>query len=136
MKRAAVAVGILLSLVPGCRGPGADSAAGSASPENASAARGAQNTPRPIPAAYAFAAPARVRGSVLDAATGERLAGVEIHAGDVRAVSGADGRFEMTLPAGWNGSVTGAAGDGRLARLELLPLRPGVLEVVLRLAFP
>lgn len=79
---------------------------------------------------------ALVVGTVVDAATGEPLAGIKVvgpH--DSQCVSGRDGRFELEgLRAGDAGTLSASASDGRAATLALRPLGPGRLEVVLRLA--
>ena len=93
-------------------------------------------TARDAPGHAASDAPAVVSGTVIDAATGEPLGGVKIvgpHG--TQCVSGGDGRFELDgLHAGDAGAISASGSDGRAATLELRPLRPGVLEVVLRLS--
>ncbi len=82
-------------------------------------------------------APAKVVGTVVDAATGEPLSGIKVvgpHG--THCVSGSGGRFELQgLHAGEAGEISASASDGRTAKLSLRPLRADEpLEVVLQLA--
>lgn len=76
-----------------------------------------------------------VRGTTLDAESGEPLPGVEVTAPDgSRTRSDAAGRFEFVdLPEDLSGPLRARADDGRSAENPLRPLARGVLEVVLRL---
>jgi hypothetical protein len=82
--------------------------------------------------------PVVVRGTTLDALSGEPLAGVEVTLPNgERASSDAAGRFEFAgLPEGLSGPLRALAADGATAENPLRPLVPGVLEVVLRLRRP
>ena len=85
--------------------------------------------------ASSSAAPAVVAGTVLDAATGEPLAGVRIEGPHgTRAVSARDGRFELSgLRAGEEGDLV-AKGEGRPTHVRRLrPLAEGRLEIVIHL---
>ena len=76
---------------------------------------------------------ATVAGTVLDAANGAPLAGVRIEGPhDTRAVSGRDGRFELTgLQAGTSGELVVRLSGERTVRRPLRKLSPGTLEVVI-----
>jgi hypothetical protein len=78
---------------------------------------------------------ATVVGTVLDAATREPLAGVDVRGPhDSRATSDAAGRFRLeSLHAGEAGEVVARSDDGLEARVALRPLSPGELEIVLHL---
>ena len=78
---------------------------------------------------------ATVSGSVVDAENGEAVAGVRVEGPRaLHASSDAHGRFELEgLVEGDSGSVVAHAKDGRKASIELRPLAPGRLEIVLRL---
>jgi len=77
--------------------------------------------------------PARVVGTVLDAATRTPLDGAVVRGpGGREARTDAAGRFELAgLTAGTAGELVATAADGRTATLRLRPLAPGRLEVVL-----
>lgn len=134
VRRSILAASALVAL-----GLGACRTGGDDVERNASGAK-PSGTTQPVPAAYALAAPARVRGTALDATTGRRVASARIAAPNgrpdgtpVETTSDEQGRFELQLPAGWSGALTAEGPDGTRAELRLLPLRPGVLEVVVRL---
>ncbi|MBI5363753.1 MAG: carboxypeptidase regulatory-like domain-containing protein [Planctomycetes bacterium] len=80
--------------------------------------------------------PARVAGTLLDAATGAPAPDVTVTGPHGRtARSDARGRFALDgLRVGDEGEVTARAGDGRSASVHLRPLKSGTLEVVLHLA--
>lgn len=89
-------------------------------------------------ALHADEAPATIQGTVIDAASGEPVAGVTV-AGPhgTQCVSGRDGRFELGgLHRGDVGELEAHASDGRRARIALRPLSAGRLEVVMRLGAP
>lgn len=127
-----------LGLAGACRSPGSDGEAGSGGGERAQRSSDRRETPvgSAVPAAFSPTPPARLLGSTVDAATGARLAGVRVWAGDAEVTSDAEGRFALHVRAGWSGPLLGESEDGRTARLELRPLAPGPLEVVLRLVRP
>lgn len=79
-----------------------------------------------------------VRGTVLDAQSSEPLSDVEVVAPNgTKTRSDSAGRFEFVdLPEELSGPLTATAKDGATAENRLRPLRPGVLEVVLRLRAP
>ena len=80
-------------------------------------------------------AEAVVTGTVLDGATGAPVSEVRL-AGphDTHAVSGSDGRFEMSgLRAGDEGDISAHTDDGRSGSVTLRPLAAGRLEVVVKL---
>ncbi|MBI5434668.1 MAG: carboxypeptidase regulatory-like domain-containing protein [Planctomycetes bacterium] len=79
-----------------------------------------------------------VRGTVLDAESGEPLADATVTAPDGSETrSDASGRFEFVdLAEELSGPLRAASADGRSAENPLRPLRRGVLEVVLRLRKP
>lgn len=79
-----------------------------------------------------------VRGTALDARTGELLAGVRITGpGESRAVSDRHGRFVLHgLHEGDAGEVRGTLQDGRVDSVVLQPLAKVRIELVLRLAQP
>jgi hypothetical protein len=76
-----------------------------------------------------------VLGTVIDAATGEPVANVEVEGPNDRSTrSDAHGRFEFkNLEIGTEGEIKAATDDGRKARIALRRLAPGRLEVVLHL---
>lgn len=76
---------------------------------------------------------AEVAGTVLDRGTGVPVAGARVTLPGGRDARADDqGRFEFTdLDPGLAGEVTARADDGREGRVQLRPLRPGRLEVVL-----
>lgn len=78
--------------------------------------------------------PAVVAGTVVDASTGEPVAGAVVRGpNDARAKTDSKGRFTLEgLAAGAEGELVGES-DGRRGTLRLRPLRPGRLEVVLHL---
>ncbi len=78
---------------------------------------------------------ATVVGTVLDAATREPLAGADVRGPhDSRATSDASGRFRLeSLHSGEGGEVVATTDDGLEGRVELRPLSPGELEIVLHL---
>jgi hypothetical protein len=80
--------------------------------------------------------PAVVVGTVLDASTGQGVAGIRVEGPfEACAVSDERGRFEMTgLRAGDAGELAARSPDGRRGSVTLRPLAPGRLEVVLHLA--
>lgn len=80
--------------------------------------------------------PARVAGTLLDAATGAPVPDVTVHGPRGRtARSDIRGRFVLEgLRVGDEGEVTAQSGDGRRASIHLRPLQSGTLEVVLHLA--
>lgn len=81
---------------------------------------------------------ALVTGTVVDAATGERVEGVRIDGPhDTHCVSGTGGRFELGgLHVGDEGELAARTNDGRKGHLTLRPLREGTLEVVVSLSRP
>lgn len=86
---------------------------------------------RSAPAAGA----AEVAGSVVDAATGDPVAGARIDGPRGRtARSDARGRFLLAdLGVGTEGEIRATASDGRAASVRLRALQAGRLEVVLQL---
>ena len=87
------------------------------------------------PALSAAEGPPVVIGTVIDAATGEPLPGVEILGPDGSSTrSGADGRFALKgMARGTSGRLLATAGDGREGAVTLRPLAGGSpLEIVLR----
>ncbi|MBI1380469.1 MAG: hypothetical protein GC161_05200 [Planctomycetaceae bacterium] len=134
----AVAAVACLSLAGACRSPGDDGATGNAGGPRAPGSPDRRDVPvgSAVPAAFSLTPPARLLGSTVDAATGARLSGVRVWAGDAEVTSDAQGRFALHVTAGWSGPLLGETEDGRTARLELRPLAPGPLEVVLRLVRP
>jgi hypothetical protein len=77
-----------------------------------------------------------VTGTVLDAATGEPIAGAHVEgpAGS-HADSGRDGRFKLEgLRERDEGEVVARTDDGRAGSVRLRPLAPGGLEIALHLA--
>jgi hypothetical protein len=93
-------------------------------------ATGETSRPEPPPAGTAI-----VVGTVIDLATGEPAAGVEIAVPGARRVrSDAEGRFEARgVPVGTAGEVRARAEDGREALVRLLPLANERREIVLHL---
>jgi hypothetical protein len=83
--------------------------------------------------ADAPSARAAVVGTVLDRATGMPIAGARVTLpGGRTAETDERGRFEVRdLDPGLAGSVVVRTGDGRTASIELRPLRPAPLEIVL-----
>ena len=77
--------------------------------------------------------PAVIRGTTIDAASGQPLPGVAVQGpGGTTATSDRDGRFELPgLPVGFEGELVATSDDGRSARNPLRPLKEGPLEVVL-----
>lgn len=128
-----------LGLAGACRSPGSGGGAGSTGGDER-AHRSSDRREAPVgsavPAAFSPTPPARLLGSTVDAATGARVAGVRVWAGDAEVTSDSQGRFALHVRAGWSGPLLGETEDGRTARLELRPLAPGPLEVVLRLVRP
>lgn len=76
---------------------------------------------------------ASISGTVLDAKSGEPVAGAEITGpGGSKARSDAKGRFVLgELEVGAEGAVEARLSDGRKARVTLLPLANARLEIVL-----
>ena len=140
MPAALLCLGSLL--LGACRGPQTDETADASGPQSRAGAhaqagsRTGPPTASAVPAAFALTPPARLLGSTVDAATGARLGGVRVWAGDAEVTSDSEGRFALLVVAGWSGPLLGETADGRRARLELRPLAPGPLEVVLRLVRP
>jgi len=117
------ALALVLALaLAGCGTDGAERAAGS--PGGGSSALGARS--------------ATITGTVVDAESGAVVAGVSIEGpGGARAKSDERGRFTLSgLPVGGEGQIVARSQDGREAVNRLRPLRPGTLEVVLRLRRP
>jgi hypothetical protein len=114
---------LLLCALGACGTDGAGGASGSSGPA-ASAALGARA--------------ATITGTVVDADSGAPVAGASIEGpGGARASSDAQGRFTLSgLPVGVEGELVARGQDGAEARNRLRPLRPGTLEVVLRLRRP
>lgn len=83
-------------------------------------------------------AEAIVRGTVLDAASGEALGGIHVDGPhDTHAVSDRNGRFELDgLHAGDEGLVVAKTPDGRTGSVKLRKLEAGALEVVLNVGKP
>lgn len=81
----------------------------------------------------AAAAPATVRGTVLDASSGRPLAGVLVQGpGGTQSTSDREGHFELQrVPVGVDGEILATTGDGRWGKNRLRTVREGVLEVVL-----
>ncbi len=81
---------------------------------------------------------ATISGTVVDAATGEPVAGVTVRGpGGAAASTDARGRFTLSgLPVGAEGELIAEAEDGARAENRLRPLRAGVLEVVVHLRRP
>ncbi len=79
---------------------------------------------------------ATVVGTAVDAASGERLAGVRVLGPDgLETRTDASGRFELAgLPLGWRGPLLAEGPGGLKASLRLRPLTAGRLEVVVRLS--
>jgi hypothetical protein len=79
-----------------------------------------------------------LRGTVLDAQSGEPVAGADVIAPDGSTTrSDSTGRFEFVdLPEELSGPLTATGEHGEVASNTLRPLRRGVLEVVLRLRAP
>ena len=88
-----------------------------------------------VPAFERASGPVVLVGTALEASTGLPLAGVLVEGpGGVQARSGPDGRFELSgLAPGAAGELRGTAEGGLVAVNRLRPLKPGRLEVVLRL---
>ena len=81
-------------------------------------------------------AEAVVTGTVLDAATGDPIAGAHVEgpAGS-RAVSGSDGRFRLEgLRERDEGEIVARTDDGRAGSVHVRPLAPGGLEIALHLS--
>lgn len=78
---------------------------------------------------------AEISGTVVDALSGLPVAGAKIEGpGGTRATSDEHGRFHLRgLPVGAEGEIVARGKDNAEARNQLRPLRPGNLEVVLRL---
>ncbi len=76
---------------------------------------------------------AELSGTVLDRATGERIAGAEVTLPDGRhATCDSNGRFLLRdLTTGMRGAVTARAPDGREGRSILRPLAARPLEIVI-----
>ena len=81
---------------------------------------------------------AEISGTVVDALSGLPVAGASIEGpAGTRATSDEHGRFRLKdLPVGAEGELVARTKDGSEARNPLRPLRPGTLEVVLRLRRP
>jgi hypothetical protein len=115
-------------------------AAGSSAAGTASSAAHQSGEAAGTQGAGAPAAPvgptATLVGTALEAASGQRLAGVVLHGPDgMQTRSDESGRFEFAgLPLGWRGPLIAEGPDGLRTELRLRPLGPGRLEVVLRLA--
>ena len=79
-----------------------------------------------------------VKGVVVDVQDGEPLVGIRVEGpGGTRAVSDPRGRFAlMGLEEGLEGSVRAWRSDGWEVEIPLRPLKPGALEITLRLAPP
>ena len=77
-----------------------------------------------------------VTGTVLDAATGDPVAGAHVEGpAGTRADSGKDGRFKLAgLRERDEGEVVARTDDGRAASVRLRPLAPGGLEIALHLS--
>lgn len=116
-----LALVLLVALLSCCRSDDARSSSASSGPAWGSASS------RP-------GEPAVVSGTVVDASTGEPVAGALVRGpNDARARTDSKGRFELEgLASGVEGELVGEA-DGRRGTLRLRPLRPGRLEVVLHL---
>ena len=93
------------------------------------------STPAGRPTTEPVLGEVEVRGTALDARTGDLLAGVRIAGpGDSRAVSDRHGRFELHgLRVGDRGEVRGTLQDGRADSVTLRPLTEARIELVLRL---
>ena len=78
---------------------------------------------------------ASVAGTVLDASSGEPVAGARVRApSGAEATTDAQGRFLIEgLEPGLSGELKARSEDGREASSPLRPLRAGRLEVVLHL---
>ena len=88
-----------------------------------------------IAAATADAAPDTVRGTVVDAATGEPLAGANLTTRDLAVTTDEDGRFELRLAAGDSAAVSHVGYEPAVVRA--LPGAPGPITVrLLPVALP
>lgn len=94
---------------------------------------GAGNTSSHVDLRDRGATTASISGTVLDARSGEPVAGAEITGpGGSKARSDAKGRFVLEeLEVGRDGAVEARLSDGRKARVTLLPLANARLEIVL-----
>lgn len=94
---------------------------------------GSPNASQQIDLRNRGAATASVSGTVLDAKSGEAVAGAEVTGpGGAKARTDAKGRFVLTeLAVGGEGVVEAKLADGRKARVTLLPLANERLEIVL-----
>ncbi len=92
----------------------------------------------PTPAFALREGPPVLVGTTVDAATGKPLAKVTVTLPDgTSAVSDAGGRFELRgMAPGLSGELVALHPSGLEGKNRLLPLGPGRLEVVVRLARP
>lgn len=101
--------------------------------------RGAEPAPGRSPSAAAQAGErASLAGTVLDAQSSDPVPGARVRApSGAEATTDAQGRFLIEgLEPGLAGELRAWAEDGREAVSTLRPLRPGRLEVVLRIRLP
>lgn len=124
----------LLLLVASAALPAAGCGSSQVDPERGARA---SRDPGASPVGYAVgaleaSAPASLRGTVVDAATGEPLAGARLEGpSGASAVSDADGRFELRgIAPGTSGQLVATMPDGRHGSNRLRSLRSGALEVV------
>jgi hypothetical protein len=92
-------------------------------------------TPDGRPATEPVPGEVEVRGTALDARTGDLLAGVRVAGPEgTRAVSDRHGRFKLHgLREGDSGEVRGTLQDGRTDSVMLQPLSKARIDLVLRL---
>ncbi|MCY3761478.1 MAG: TonB-dependent receptor, partial [Gemmatimonadetes bacterium] len=83
-----------------------------------------------LAAAYAGAAPLTMSGTVVDAETGEPLAGANLIAKNLAVITDEDGRFELPLAAGDSAAVSHVGYEPAVIRAR--PGAPGPLTVRLR----